>query len=306
MAHQEDTMVRPLSFAARPIVAGIMAVVAAVAPLAGRAAAQDTRPVVVVFTFTNSSIGPARAEFDGIATGVQDLLITDMASNPRIRLVDRSRIDAVLQEQNMVKANQIDPATAVRLGKIMGAQYAVVGGFIADGKGNAILTGRTIDMETTQIANPEKVTGKSDDVLAIIGQLSAKLGSDMKLDAKPGRRVGDAGGAGAPASTERPATVVGSAAAPAPAAAAAKPTAVQSGTPAAVAKMARTETYAKPMSPKAARTKLDVATMKIYSNALDEMDKKNNAKAAELFKEVIAKFPDFEPAQNHLAQIKAS
>jgi outer membrane protein assembly factor BamD (BamD/ComL family) len=59
------------------------------------------------------------------------------------------------------------------------------------------------------------------------------------------------------------------------------------------------------MSAKAAKTKLDIATMKIYSNALDEMDKKNNAKAAELFKEVVAKFPGFEPAQNHLAELKA-
>ena len=45
--------------------------------------------------------------------------------------------------------------------------------------------------------------------------------------------------------------------------------------------------------------------MKIYSIALDEMDKKNNTKAAALFKQVVAKFPDFEPAQNHLAQINA-
>jgi TolB-like protein len=259
--------------------------------LATPASAQDTRPVVVVFTFTNSSIGPARADFDGIATGVQDLLITDMASNSKIRLVDRSRIDAVLQEQNMVRTNQIDPATAVRVGRIMGAQYAVVGGFIADGKGNAVLTGRTIDMETTQIANPEKVTGKSDDVLAIIGQLSAKLGSNMKLEAKPGR-VGDASGAADAAKSAKPS-------------AATKPAAVQSGTPSSVAAVANAETYAKPMSPKAAKTKLDVATMKVYSNALDEMDKKNNAKAAELFKQVVAKFPDFEPAQNHLAHINA-
>jgi len=287
-------MDRPLSFATRPIAAGIMTLATAVALTAAPAGAQDTRPVVVVFTFTNSSIGPGRAEFDGIATGVQDLLITDMASNPKIRLVDRSRIDAVLQEQNMVKANQVDPATAVRLGKIMGAQYAVVGGFIADGKGNAVLTGRTIDMETTQIANPEKVTGKSDDVLGIIGQLSAKLGSDMKLESKPGRRVGEARTA---PSTEHPAQTVGSSGA--------KAAAVQSGAPTAAVKTAQAETYAKPMSAKAAKTKLDVATMKIYSNALDEMDKKNNAKAAALFKEVVAKFPEFEPAQNHLAELKA-
>ena len=56
------------------------------------AAQADTRPVVVVFTFTNSSIGPAKAEFDGIATGIQDLLITDLASSSKMRLVDRSRV----------------------------------------------------------------------------------------------------------------------------------------------------------------------------------------------------------------------
>jgi outer membrane protein assembly factor BamD (BamD/ComL family) len=51
------------------------------------------------------------------------------------------------------------------------------------------------------------------------------------------------------------------------------------------------------------KTKLDIATMKLYSNALDEMDKKNAAKAAVLFKQVLAKFPDFEPAQKNLDKL---
>ena len=96
------------------------------------AAQADTRPVVVVFTFTNSSIGPAKAEFDGIATGIQDLLITDLASSSKIRLVDRARIGEILQEQNMVRGGQIDPQTAVKVGTILGAQYAITGGFMAD------------------------------------------------------------------------------------------------------------------------------------------------------------------------------
>src|SRR3954471_5821492 len=104
-----------------------MFVAAAAVAVPTFAVAQDNRPVVVVFTFTNSSIGPARAEFDGISTGVQDLLITDMASNATIRLVDRSRIAEILQEQNLMKGGQIDPQTAIRVGKIMGAQYAVTG-----------------------------------------------------------------------------------------------------------------------------------------------------------------------------------
>src|SRR4029079_10457627 len=66
---------------------------------------------------------------------------------------------------------------------------------MADKSGAAVLTGRTIDIETTQIANPQKITGKADDVLGLIAQLSSKIGSDMSLAPKPGRRSGDAGDA---------------------------------------------------------------------------------------------------------------
>lgn len=268
-------MMRSLSYATRLFAA------AAVVAMPALAVAQDTRPVVVVYTFTNSSIGAGANDFNGIATGVQDLLITDMASNAKIRLVDRSRIADVLQEQNMVKANQIDPQTAVRLGKIMGAQYAIVGGFLSDGKGKAVLTGRTIDIETTQIGNPQKIEGSSDDVLGMIAQLSSKLSSSMNLAPKPGRRTGDASGAMGGA--------MGGAA--------------QSGAPAAKAQANGVEQFARPVSEKSMKVKLDGATLRLYSNALDEIDRKNTAKAKELLKQVLAKYQDFEPARNQLEKL---
>jgi len=246
------------------------------------AAQADTRPVVVVFTFTNSSIGPAKGDFDGIATGIQDLLITDLASNTKIRLVDRSRISEILQEQSMVRGGQIDPQTAVKVGKILGAQYAITGGFMADKSGAAVLTGRTIDIETTQIANPQKITGKADDVLGLIAQLSSKIGNEMSLAPKSGRRSGDAGDA--------------------------KSGPAQSGGPTG-AKTAQAETFAKVLPAsvveKTMKTKLDAATMKLYSKALDEMDAKNKEKAVDLLKQVKAKSPDFEPAQRNLDKLLA-
>src|SRR5215467_1714472 len=122
----------------------MLSVLAAVALPGVTAAQADTRPVVVVFRFDNNSIGAGKADFDGMATGVQDLLITDLASNDKIRLVDRAHLNEILAEQNLTKTGQVDPATAVRVGKILGAQYAVTGGFMSDGHGAAVLTGRTI------------------------------------------------------------------------------------------------------------------------------------------------------------------
>ncbi|HXT18439.1 MAG TPA: CsgG/HfaB family protein [Gemmatimonadaceae bacterium] len=240
------------------------------------ARAQDNRPVVVVFTFDNSSMGPGHADFEGIRTAVQDLLITDMASNTKIRLIDRARIAEVLQEQNMVQNGQIDPQTAVRLGKLFGAQYAVTGAFISDPHGKAILTAHTIDVETSQIANPNSVNGTTDDVLGMIAQLSSRLASNLNLAPKPGaaRRTGDAGTG-------------------------AKSEPAQSGAPASKA----VETFAKPVAEEAMKIKLDPATVRVYSSAIDEADKKNKAKATDLFRQVLAKYPKFEPAQRQLDRL---
>jgi TolB-like protein len=249
---------------------GLLAAAAAFALPAVARAQADHRPVVVVFRFENSSIGAGRADFDGVATGIQDLLITDLASNDRIRLVDRSHLNEILAEQNLGKDGRVDPTTAARIGKILGAQYAVTGGFLADGKGSAVMTGRTIDIETTQILNPQKISGKTDDLLGMIADLSSKVSSNMNLAPKPG-------------------------------AGAAKPSGSPAAAPGAKTSVA-TENYAKPArNPDAVKSaKLDLATMKLFSSALDEIDRKNTAKAESLLKQVVAKYPTFEPAQRSL------
>lgn len=144
-------------------------------------AAQTNKPVVAVLSFENNSIGKDAADYNGIGKGIQDMLITDMASNSNVVLVDRDHIQQILQEQNLVKQGDIDPQTAVRIGKLLGAQYVIVGGFMSDGRGTMVLTGRSTNMETGVVTNPQKVQSKSDDVLGLIAQLSSKVTKDMKL-----------------------------------------------------------------------------------------------------------------------------
>ena len=117
-------MLRSLSYVTRIAAAATLAL-----PAVAFAQA-DNRPIVAVLNFDNNAIGPAAGEFAGLGKGIQDLVITDMASNPKFRIVDRDRIQTLLQEQNLIKAGAIDGATAVRLGRILGAQYVVYGGFM--------------------------------------------------------------------------------------------------------------------------------------------------------------------------------
>jgi hypothetical protein len=83
----------------------------------------------------------------------------------------------------------------------------------------------------------------------------------------------------------------------------------QSGGPTGSTKTAQAETFAKVLPAsvveKTMKTKLDAATMKLYSKALDEIDANNKTKAIDLLQQVKAKSPEFEPAQRNLDKLLA-
>lgn len=259
--------------------ASLFALCATLAVPAIANAQADTRPIVAVLSFDNNSIGKDARDYDGVSKGIMELLATDLAGNAKFRVVERERVQKILDEQNLTKSGVIDPATAVRVGKMLGAQYAIYGGFMNTGK-QMVLTLHSTDMETSQITNPEKVQGTGDDVLALIAQASSKMATNMKLEVKPGMGSRPSGGA------------TGS-------------TTVQQGAPASTQAAAATEKFAKPMTEASHKIKLNMEYLKIYSNALDAMDKKDNTKAIALLKQVKAQYPEFEPAQTNLTKLGA-
>src|SRR5256885_8059824 len=155
------------------------------------AVAQANTPVVAVLYFDNNSFGKDRGDYDGLGKVIADLLINDMASNPAMRIVERDRIQSILQEQALVQSQPIDAQTAVRIGKLLGAQYVITGGFMCASIGTLLVTSRVISVETGAITNPVKLQSKGDDVLGLIGQLSTKLNTELKLPALS-RQTGEA------------------------------------------------------------------------------------------------------------------
>jgi len=250
-------------------------------------------PVIAILAFDNNSIGKDAKDFDGIGKGVMDLLITDLASNPRVRVVDRDRVQQILAEQNLTKSGAIDAESAVKVGKLLGACYSIYGAFMRDMTGGNVITAHTTSNETGQIENPQKVQSKGDDVMALIAQLSAKLGTDLKLSSCGASRSASATPAQQGNSTV---PVTKDASAPTPAAA-----------PAVAPKA---EQYAMVLPPEQVKklheVKLDARTMLLYSRALDAEDHKDKPKAIELLRQVVAKAPTFGPANDKLNALTKS
>src|SRR5262245_5726900 len=95
---------------------------AVLATVAAPLAAQNT-PVVSVLAFDNAAFGPGAKDYDGIGKGIMDLVITDLATGGKVRVVDRARIQSILDEQKLTTSGAIDGQTAVRVGRLLGACY---------------------------------------------------------------------------------------------------------------------------------------------------------------------------------------
>ena len=112
---------------------------------------QDRRPGIAVLPFENGgSYGKDKEDFEALRKGLAAMLISELAANPEVRLVDRFETQRVLDEQGLAVAARVDKETAAKVGKLIGARYMVTGSFI-DLYGDFRVDARMIDVETGEI-----------------------------------------------------------------------------------------------------------------------------------------------------------
>jgi curli biogenesis system outer membrane secretion channel CsgG len=61
------------------------------------------------------------------AEGVSDLLTNALVNSGRYTVIERSRVNAILAEQNLAAAGRVDPSTAAQVGRLLGADVMVIG-----------------------------------------------------------------------------------------------------------------------------------------------------------------------------------
>ena len=162
----------------------ILAVTAALLlPVMTTAQTPDTRPGVAVLPFMQGiSIGAEKETLDALSVGLQQILITELAQNDALRVVDRSVLRELMAEQDLGRDGRVDPGTAARIGKLVGARYVFTGGF-NDINGQFRLDGRVVDVETSEILKAEQVTDKRDNLYGIVMDMSQRITNGLELPA---------------------------------------------------------------------------------------------------------------------------
>lgn len=100
----------------------LIALVAFAAPMAVQAAG----PVMAVNDFTNNVTGIYWWS-GGVGRDLAGMLTNELASTGAFQMVERNKLDAILDEQDLGASGRVSPSTAARVGKMVGAQYIVTG-----------------------------------------------------------------------------------------------------------------------------------------------------------------------------------
>lgn len=146
----------------------------------------DTRPTVAVMPYFDNGAIVNHADYESLGKGISDVLITELATNTAIRVVERDRVQQLLDEQNLGTAGRVDKETAVKVGKLVGAHHMIFGGFIIDQKGQMRLDVRSVNVETSIVEHVESVTDKADNLLSVLSVMADKLNKGLKLPPLPG------------------------------------------------------------------------------------------------------------------------
>jgi len=154
----------------RPAVFSLLALLSA-APVVVEAQASAPRKTVAVLYFDNYS---GKADYDPLGKGIASMMISDLGAVQEIQLLERERIQDLLKESELSHSRYFDSTTAVKVGRMSGAEYIVVGAFAAVQPQMRIDT-RVVRVSTGEIVKTAQVVGKEDAFFDLEQKLAARL-----------------------------------------------------------------------------------------------------------------------------------
>ena len=121
--------------------------------------------------------------------GLADILITDLQRSDQLQLVDRIRLDALLREVKLVEAGRVDPQTAPRVGKLVGARRLVLGSLSQSSGGQLTVNARIADVSTGQVRDAVSALAPLADILGAEKALALRLLGELGINLTPAARA---------------------------------------------------------------------------------------------------------------------
>ena len=171
------------------------------APGLTRAASSD-KPRMAVLEFKNKADN--QWWYHGGAEAAQDVFVTELVKSGKFRVVEREQLEALMQEKNLTLSGDVDPKTAVKVGKLLGVNYLLTGAVTeygvtdkgAHGSGigrlpgfnagkrsfTAAMNARLIDTNTGEIVWADEASAEESSVKVSVGGFGGGVDDERMFD----------------------------------------------------------------------------------------------------------------------------
>jgi len=162
---------------AAPTVCAIL--LAAVLSSTQHVGAQDSLTPVAVLRYDNNTTD---TKYDNLGRALSTMMVSDLSVLEELQLVERDRLEDLLNELELQQSVYADPATAQTVGVMVGAEYVVTGAFVTVDPDIRLDT-RIVRVETSEVVKTAEVAGPSNELLTLQQRMADEFidGLEMKL-----------------------------------------------------------------------------------------------------------------------------
>lgn len=138
------------------------------------------RKTVAVLYFENNSIAQ-RSDLEPLRKGLADMFTTELSKIDGLKVIERSRLQQMLEEMSLGMSGAVDPKTAQSVGKVLGAQILVFGSYMNMFGGKMRIDARLVETETGLTLEAEEMTGKVDKLFDMVKKLTQKIAKALQV-----------------------------------------------------------------------------------------------------------------------------
>lgn len=138
------------------------------------------KPLTLSVLYFDNNTG--RADFEPMKKGLADMLSGDLSTLPGVTVVERERLQALLDEQKVSNSKFFDPATAAKTGRLLGASHVVTGAMAAF-EPQVRLDVRLIEVSTGTVLVTSQVVGSPENFFQLEQDLVRQFAKGLALKA---------------------------------------------------------------------------------------------------------------------------
>jgi len=139
-----------------------------------------SQPTLGVLDFDNNSLAD-RQRLEPLRQGLAQMFSSELSQLQALRLVERADLNRVVEEMALAQAGFIDEKKAQQVGKLVGAQHLLLGGFVYLPNGKIRIDARVVEVETGRTLKAGEETGKEGQIFEMVKSLNKKLVKELAL-----------------------------------------------------------------------------------------------------------------------------